>query len=60
VAPWGRTMRMRVVPVGPTGQVVSSMSAGRIATGFDCSPVSPWCAAAGLSDHVGGAPRGRR
>jgi hypothetical protein len=56
VAPFGRTMRMRVVPVGPTGHVVSSTSAGRSATGRACRSVRPWWAAAGLSDHVGGAP----
>jgi len=37
-----RQVGVRVVPVGPTGQVVSSMSAGRIATGFDSLWVGVW------------------
>ena len=49
-------MRIFVVPVGPTGQVVSSISAGRIAIGFACRSVSTLWAASGVSVGNGGAP----
>src|SRR5690242_12775752 len=49
-------MRILVVPVGPTGQVVSSISAGRMAIGFACRSVSTLCAASGVSVDSGGAP----
>src|SRR5215510_11464155 len=45
---------MRVSPVGPTGQTVSSICASWSGIGCDCNPVRTWCASAGLSWLSGG------
>src|SRR5215470_5808 len=53
----GRTTRMRVCPVGPTGQTTSSICASASGIGCDCRSVRTLCAAAGLSWLSGGPPR---
>src|SRR5215510_5406082 len=50
----GRTIRMRVCPVGPTGQTTSSMCESRSRIGCDCKSVRTLCAAPGLSWLSGG------
>src|SRR5262249_25419725 len=50
----GRTIRMRVCPVGPTGQTTSSICASASGIGCDCKSVRTLCAAAGLSWLSGG------
>src|SRR5262245_39974794 len=45
---------MRVSPVGPTGQTVSSIRASWSCIGCDCNPVRTWCASVGLSWLSGG------
>src|SRR5262245_50839290 len=47
-------IRMRVSPVGPTGQTASSICASWRSIGCDCKPVRTWCASAGLSWLSGG------
>src|SRR5262245_41999279 len=53
----GRTILMRVSPVGPTGQTVSSICASRSGIGCDCKSVRTLCASAGLSWLSGGPLR---
>src|SRR5262245_54170503 len=50
----GRMIRMRVSPVGPTGQTASSMCSSPSFTGCDFRSVRTLCASAGLSWLSGG------